>query len=786
MRIDAVQKRFPWGNLVAVLLLWAFFAQAVTAMVAQSPTVDEQAYLSRGYIYLKTGDQHFELGHPVLSDALSAFPVWALSHLDVRPDDPAFADNNWSDFSERVIWQKGNNIELIFFLGRWPNIAQAMLLAALVFLWARQLWGPGAGLIALALFTFDPTLVAHSQMITHDVPMGVFFFTAAYTFWRYLKIGRTRNLVMAGVALGLAQGTKFAAALLVPVFLMVVGLWPLASGIPASDRARWWIKHAAGLLAVFAIGGLTLWATYHFEFRPLSGLGFQWPVPGASYLEDLRWESEYFNVKRTFYFCGQYGSGWWYYFPVAFGLKSPPPAILLIVASVVGLLWGAKKWPHLMALLLPSGAYITAMLVSPLYIGYRYFVPALPFLYVLSGRLATLAGRYSRFVLIGVLVWGAGIAVWIHPYNLAYFNELAGGPDSGWRCLVDSNIDWGQDLPALRDAVKRYQLGKIKLSYFGRAFPSYYGIDFEPLPTYYGTPEQGNPLTSPFYPHDPAPGVYALSVTNMRGVTMLPDKWHLYDWFLDQRPFAKAGYSIFLYRVGSRGKPVDVALSGLQVDEIALKTFSEFGTNDTRLRWFDAHNSLIIPKEPSWYVLDQDNLATWGWKTTRPGALADGRACVLYPPDPKAHAAALALVEGMGAASRAWTGNAPLNLPANLGNEVQFVGYDLQYPAPNELALQFAWRVVSEVQGPRNVFAHLLGPDGQIVSQWDGLGVAAEGWREGDTFIQRASLAVPKDILPGEYGLEVGMYNPETMQRLPVIEQGQALTDRILMRLPPQ
>jgi hypothetical protein len=652
-------------------------------------------------------------------------------------------------------------------------------------------------LIALALFAFDPTLVAHSQMITHDVPMGVFFFASAYTFWRYLKMGRARDVVMAGIAFGLAQGTKFASALLVPVFVLVVGLWPLVSGISRSHRARWWVRRAAGLLAVFAIGGLMLWATYHFEFRPLAdSLKFQvwnskfdFPVPAAPYFEDLRWESAYFNVTRTFYFCGEYGSGWWYYFPVAFLIKSPLPAMLLIGASAIGLFWGAKKWPHLMALLLPAGAYIAATLVSPLYIGYRYFIPALPFLYVLAGRLATLAGRRSHLVLVGALVWSAAIAVWIHPHDLAYFNELIGGPDNGWRCLTDSNIDWGQDLPALRDVIKRFGLGKIKLSYFGRAFPSYYGIDFEPLPTYYGTPEQGNPLASPFYPYDPAPGVYAISVTNMRGVGMLPEKWHLYDWFLDKRPFAKAGYSIFLYRVEPKGRPVDVALSGFQVDQIAANTYAAFDTNDTRLRWFDADASVILPPEPSWYVVDKGNLAAWGWNTTQPCSTVDGRTCRLYPPDQEAHAATLTSVERMSAASRIWASNtpftplAPLSLPANLGNEVQFLGYDLQRPAPgaDQVSLQLAWRVLSPVQGPRTIFVHLLAPDGQLVSQWDGFGVAAEGWHAGDTFIQRASLALPQNPVTGDYWIQVGMYNPETMQRLSVLEQGKVITDRILI-----
>jgi hypothetical protein len=789
-----VQKRFAWENLAAALLLWAFFAQAVTGMVVQSPTIDEQAHLMRGILYVKTGDEHFKFGHPILAEALSGAPVAALTAQNVPADDPAYHDNNWSDFSERFIWQPGNNIDRIFFLGRWPTVALTMLLAAFVFRWARELWGSGAGLIALALFSFDPTIVAHSQLITHDVPVAVFFFIAAYGLWRYLERNQSRNLVFAGVAFGLAQSSKFAALLLVPVFIFAVSLWPFIGGVPASERMRWLAKRAAGLLAIFAIGGLTVWAVYHFEFGPLAesfrfkvwNLRFDFSVPAPAYFENLRWESKYFDVQRDFYFCGQYGAGWWYYFPVAFLIKSPLPAMTLIGASAIGLFRGAKKWSRLVALLLPAGAYIAATLVSPLYIGYRYFIPALPFLYVLAGRLATLAGRRSRLALVGALVWSAAIAVWIHPYDLSYFNELIGGPDNGWRCLTDSNIDWGQDLPALRDVIERYGLGKIKLSYFGRAFPSYYGIDFEPLTTYYGTPEQGNPLTSPFYPFDPAPGVYALSVTNMRGVGMLPQKWHLYDWFLDKRPFAKAGYSIFLYRVEPKGRPVDVALSGLQVDEIALKTYAEFGTNDTRLRWFDADTSLMLPVEPSWYVVDKGDLAAWGWNTAQPCSTVDGRTCRLYPPDPKAHAAELTSVERMSAASRAWANSAllmSLSLPANLGNEVQFLGYDLQRPTPgaDQLSLQLAWRVLSPVQGPRTIFVHLLAPDGQIVSQWDGFGVAAEGWHAGDTFIQRASLALPQVPVTGDYWIQVGMYNPETMQRLSVLEQGKVITDRILI-----
>ncbi len=787
---------------LAVLLLWAFFAQAVSSMVVQSPTVDEQAHLIRGYLYLKSGDPHFRIGHPILADALSAIPVWALMDLHLPADDPAYVSNNWGDFSDHFIWRQGNNVDLIFFLGRLPTIALVMLLAALVFRWGRQLGGKAAGLIGLALIVFDPTIVAHSQLITHDAPVSVFFFASAYGLWRYLETHRTRDLMLTGIAFGLAQSCKFSALSLVPIFIAVVAVWPFLSGVAASGRLRWLWRHALSLLIIFVISALTVWAVYRFTVHPLSEplrfdlwhLKFDSPLPAPAYFEDLLWETRYFGRDRYFFLCGNYSAtGWWYYLPTAFVLKSPLPAILLAGAGLVSLSSGSRSWPRLMALLVPGGAFFAATLVSPLDIGYRYFIPVLPFLYVLAGRLAMFAQGRWRLVLVGALAWSAVIAVRIYPNDLAYFNELAGGPDNGWRCLVDSNIDWGQDLIALRNVVKQYGLGRIKLSYFGSAHPSYYGLDFEPLPTADLTPERGNPSTRTFYPFAPGPGIYAISVTNMRGVALPPDKWDTFAWFRDKSPFAKAGYSIFLYQVEPTGQPVEVALAGIQIDEIDPKTFAAFGTNDMRLHWFDARTSLVIPPQPVWYVLDQGNLASWGWSGPRPCTTTNGQTCRLYPPDPAAHAAALAAIERMSAASRVWQSPAlasptdqspsPLELPANLGDQIQFLGYELESHTSkvDQVSLWTAWRVTAMPDGPRVIFAHLLGPDGQVVAQWDGLDVPVEGWRPGDTFIQQVSLPLPKDVAPGKYWIQVGVYNPDTMERLPVLAHGAHIADRILL-----
>ena len=779
-----MKRRLDWRNLAAILLLWAFFAQAVTSMVVQSATVDEQAHLLRGYLYLKLGTPVFKIGHPILADALSGLPL-LLTNLTIPADPAAFQANDWGNYSDTFVWRPGNNVDAIFFLSRMAVVGLGLLFAGVAFRWARQLWGRTAGLVALALFVFDPTIVAHSQLVTHDIPVSFFFFAATFCLWRYLETNRARNLILTGIVFGLAQGSKFSAALLVPVFVSVAVLWSWRS--PSWQiRLRSMMNHAVSLLMILGIGGVTVWALYRFSFHPLPGSSL--PVPAPAYWEDMLWEVKYFGREHYFFLCGEYSrTGWWYYLPLAFVLKTPLPAMLLIGTALVSL--RRPNGRRRVALLLPVVAYLLSTLVSPLYIGYRYFIPALPYLYVLAGHLAPLARRYWRLALVGALTWSGVIALRIHPDALAYFNEIAGGPDNGWRCLVDSNIDWGQSLPALRDMVTHNNLGRINLSYFGSGHPSYYGLDYEPLPTADLTPEQGNPLALTFYPDDPSPGIYAISATSLQGVALGPDKRDTYAWFRNKRPFAKAGYSIFLYRVDPTGAPVDVTLSSLQVDKIARESFAEFGTNDVRLRWFDTRTSLVLPSQPAWYVLGEGDLRAWGWSDIRPCVTTTGAACHFYPPDPAAHAAALAKIERWSADSQAW--HSPnlvplpeqppsrLGLPVDLGGQIQFLGYEMQTQS-GHIALSTAWRVTSVPASRRAIFVHLLAPDGQVAAQWDGADVAVDGWRTGDTFIQQVLLALPTGAY-GTYWVQAGVYNPETLERLPVLSGGQPIADRILL-----
>ena len=227
-----------------------------------------------------------------------------------------------------------------------------------------------------------------------------------------------------------------------------------------------------------------------------------------------------------------------------------------------------------MFLLIPPLAYFTLTLQSALNIGYRHLLPMLPFLYVLASGAAmqnwewgmgngkgrkrnelrvevvysTIRNLQSALWIVFILILLSDLL--IHPHYLSYFNRLAGGPENGRNILIDSNIDWGQDLRRLRDWMAENDVDQVKLGWFGTARPAYYGIAYEPLPGLGGV---GQPQffdawwNLPFDPAQPEPGLYAISVTSLWEFP-LTDKY-VYAWFRARPPDARIGYSILIYEV---------------------------------------------------------------------------------------------------------------------------------------------------------------------------------------------------------------------------------------------
>jgi hypothetical protein len=175
--------------------------------------------------------------------------------------------------------------------------------------------------------------------------------------------------------------------------------------------------------------------------------------------------------------------------------------------------------------------------------GIRYLLPAFPFFLLLAGRgvdALLQRGRYAFHAVAILLLWQVVACTVVTPHHLAYFNELAGGPDRARRLLLDSNLDWGQDLGRLKAYMESHGLDRIQLGYFGHVDPRLYGIVYN-LP-----------------PSIPTPGRYAMSANYLAGyrygityagrqnASVEQDQWSWVDRF---EPVARVGRSIFVFDI---------------------------------------------------------------------------------------------------------------------------------------------------------------------------------------------------------------------------------------------
>jgi hypothetical protein len=271
-------------------------------------------------------------------------------------------------------------------------------------------------------------------------------------------------------------------------------------------------------------------------------------VVPEDYVRGLLFVMKHSERRSTFLLGHLSDDGFPHYFLVSFLLKTPLPLLVLVLLALARIprlsprtamfLWG------------PVAIYLGLTLGRGLQIGHRHLLPILPFLLVAAGEASAGLLRWRRpigLVVLGVLgVWYATGTLANHPHHLAYFNELGGGPSRGWQLLVDSNLDWGQDLKRLKKWLDAHGVEEVKLSYFGSASPTYYGIRGERLPGY-SAPHPPR-ITREVFPGD----VVAVSATNLQGVYLDPEDRGLMERLRGLRPVGRVGRSILVYRADFR------------------------------------------------------------------------------------------------------------------------------------------------------------------------------------------------------------------------------------------
>ncbi|MCA9961729.1 MAG: hypothetical protein KC443_21970, partial [Anaerolineales bacterium] len=362
--------------------------------------------------------------------------------------------------------------------------------------------------------------------------------------------------------MGLAFGSKLSALVFVPI-------WGVMALLPLYGNGQWSLRVAGKRLWHFLLAGLVslpvVWAIFGFEWRLfrfqsalLSGFnGVRGPMPTFwAGIEQILLLTG--NGRYDAFLLGQFSStGFPLYFPITFLLKTPLLTLLLLLVALVWLVGNGRTRRRALFLAIPAALYLLLSTQSSLNIGYRHLLPMLPFLYVLISGLAERLTVHRlpftvyrfQFLLPLLLLAHVATAVTIHPHYLSFFNRAAGGPENGWRLLIDSNIDWGQDLLRLQQWMAEHDVAQVKLGWFGTADPAYYGIANEPLPGMPNQPYWSLWSGSPFNEDNPEPGIYAISVSSLWEIPRPVGQKYVYHWFRAREPDDRVGYSILIYDV---------------------------------------------------------------------------------------------------------------------------------------------------------------------------------------------------------------------------------------------
>jgi len=415
-------------------------------------------------------------------------PHWSMGYL--------FMQRNAADYQS------------LYVRSRSVIILLALALGWLVYRWANELYGPAAGLVALALFAFSPDMLAHGHLVTLDLAGALGFTLTAWATWRMLERATIAGAAWVGVAFGVASLLKLSGF----VLAASVGAAILAR---AMDRSRSKAEVSlSGWLARIAVMAMTGLAVLNFGYGfdgtftllreatldpngVLAGLagripGLRLPFP-RPFIEGVDMVLNVGKAREPSYFLlGELSSeGWWYYHLAAFVVKTPIPALAAYAFAIGAWAAGKSRGRREYALVLPVAViFASNSLFNSLQIGVRHVLPAHPLLMVLAApwiarglerlRVSHASRVLPAAVAAGALWYVAGTAL-VAPRYLQYFNELSGGESGGHRVLVDSNIDWGQDLIRLREYMTVEGIDTVHLAYFGRVDPKVYGIRYVPL-----------------------------------------------------------------------------------------------------------------------------------------------------------------------------------------------------------------------------------------------------------------------------------------------------------------
>lgn len=450
------------------------------------PTVDEPLHLVRGLAWWWTDSTRLSFAHPPLANVLQAFPAWFADPIDLTAL-RGWGDANHAQVAAHLVEDHYDVVRPLLVAGRRVTMALGVVLALAVYVWTSWRFGRRVGLVALLMVAFNPTVLAHAQLVTTDLPVTLAIFGVTATFVEYLWAERplARRVSLAGfaVAVAVALCTKFTALALIPVLGAAGLVWAaqgwgrFADGTPGRRLARLGAEIGAvavvGLVGVaasyrFEEVGLSVaqilahpepqcWLTIRFdqgflEQRPLVAGLPEWlrlPVP-YTWLFGVEMVRHHGSVGHGTWFAGhKYALGHPAYFPVLLLVKTPWVVLLGFGLAVVSSV-RTRRWPSgpIAILLIVAGSLLLLLMRSHLNIGVRHALPLVPLVSVVAANalvpwlegLSRSRGRWGHGLALGLLLSLPVVAAARAGSFLSWFNIGSAG-----YALSVVGEDWGQD-----------------------------------------------------------------------------------------------------------------------------------------------------------------------------------------------------------------------------------------------------------------------------------------------------------------------------------------------------
>ena len=525
--------RIPAAALAAGVVA-IFVALAASAMLRNSTTFDEIVFPAAGARALKTGDFGMVIDHPRLPQYVYGFPLYA-SGVNYPPE-KGMLDWKWFtryQYGEAMYWASGNDGEHVAALSRSVAIAFGSLTVLATFLFARRHMPAYAAVFAAALLAFVPDVLAHSGVAYNDMPVALAILVGTYALDALVRRPTPRNAALAGLAVAFAACMKYSGLVLLPVGAILLAI-EAASGRRHDAAWRGALLRAAAVFAAAAYAAMVIvypgdWLLGEYT----TGLA---ELPRST-----------LSGNRPGFLLGERRvGGWWYFFPVAFALKTPLGLHLLaLAAAAAGVLaarggaWRAWASHGARASAVAAALILAIAMASRTNLGMRHVLPLLPFVCILIAQgVAWLYARHGRKAAVfaaACFVAMAGSTLRYYPYFLSYLSEYAQGRPV-YETLIDSNTDWGQGLIGLREWMRARGVDRVALGYFGSALPGGYGVRYVAMPGYY---QAGDDL-----PPRPEPRYLVVSATLLAGSYLAED---VYAGLRKEKPVDLIAGSLYVF-----------------------------------------------------------------------------------------------------------------------------------------------------------------------------------------------------------------------------------------------